>query len=330
MMQFLHETLAGDVYSPQSGETPALHWQRSAPGVIEFTPKAACDKSVVISAGIHGNETAPVEIVAQLVQDLLSGERRLAVRLLVILGNLPALRRGERYLDVDMNRLFSGKHHNYEPCDETRRAALIETLVSAFYQAAPETQRVHFDLHTARKPSFHVRFGLMPHVDCGTYPAETLEWLRRVGLEALVINHVPAATFSYFSSQQCGADSCTLELGKALPFGENDLSQFVGIEQGLQALVSDEVTPDHSAEAMPVYKVSQELTKHSEAFRLNFAESVENFTAFERGELLAQDGDTEYRVQQEKEWLIFPNSGVRPGLRAGLMLTRSSLDEWIA
>ena len=72
MMQFLYETLAGDAYSPQSGETPALHWQRSAPGVIEFTPKAACDKSVVISAGIHGNETAPVEIVTQLVQDLLS------------------------------------------------------------------------------------------------------------------------------------------------------------------------------------------------------------------------------------------------------------------
>jgi len=66
------------------------------------------------------------------------------------------------------------------------------------------------------------------------------------------------------------------------------------------------------------------------AIELNFAENVQNFTAFEKGSLLATDGDKEYRVEQDQEWLIFPNSGVRLGLRAGLMLTQTALNDWIA
>ncbi|MEI8634489.1 hypothetical protein P4S72_25615 [Vibrio sp. PP-XX7] len=41
---------------------------------------------------------------------------------------------------------------------------------------------------------------------------------------------------------------------------------------------------------------------------------VKNFTAFPQGTLIAKDGDVEYRVQHEQEWLIFPNAGVRNGL----------------
>ncbi|PNI05735.1 succinylglutamate desuccinylase [Vibrio diazotrophicus] len=333
-MDFLKQTLSGEAFSPASDETATLRWNCPAQGIIAFEPVAFSDspqsKSVVISAGIHGNETAPIEIVSELVQDFLAERRSLNVRLLVILGNLEAMRTGDRYLEVDMNRLFSGKHANYEACEETRRAQVIEQQVISFFEQQPNTQRIHFDLHTARKPSFHVRFGLLPYVESGKYQPEMIDWLRNVGLEALVINHAPAATFSYFSSQTCGAQSCTLELGKALPFGENDLSQFVGIKEGLIALTTCTSCPDNSAAEMPVYKVSQELTKLTEAFELNFAESVQNFTAFEKGSLLATDGDKEYRVEQDQEWLIFPNSGVRPGLRAGLMLTQTTLNDWIA
>ncbi|MFV0449161.1 MAG: succinylglutamate desuccinylase [Vibrio sp.] len=333
-MDFLKQTLSGEAFSPVSGETATLRWNCPTQGIIAFEPIEFSDnpqsKSVVISAGIHGNETAPIEIVAELVQDFLAERRTLDVRLLVILGNLEAMRSGDRYLEVDMNRLFSGKHANYQACEETRRAQFIEQQLIEFFEQKPHTQRFHFDLHTARKPSFHVRFGLLPYVESGKYQPEMIEWLRSVGLEALVINHAPAATFSYFSSKTCGTQSCTLELGKALPFGENDLSQFVGIKQGLIALTTGIACPDNSAAEMPVYKVSQELTKLTEAFKLNFAESVQNFTAFDKGSLLATDGEKEYRVVQNQEWLIFPNSGVRPGLRAGLMLTQTTLNDWVA
>lgn len=61
---------------------------------MTLVPHRSYTQSVVISAGIHGNETAPIEILNQLVTDLLAGQLPLAARLLVLLGNPPAIRKG--------------------------------------------------------------------------------------------------------------------------------------------------------------------------------------------------------------------------------------------
>ena len=46
------------------------------------------------SAGIHGDETAPIELLSLLVRDIAHGGAALACRLLVILGNVDAMRAG--------------------------------------------------------------------------------------------------------------------------------------------------------------------------------------------------------------------------------------------
>ena len=53
-------------------------------GVICFEPASLTHKDVVLSCGVHGNETAPIEICAELVQDLILGKLTLEHRLLVL------------------------------------------------------------------------------------------------------------------------------------------------------------------------------------------------------------------------------------------------------
>ena len=331
MFDFLQMTLSGREPLEHSGSNFNLRWHWLEQGVLELEPLHSYRKSVVLSAGIHGNETAPIELLAALVSDLLHGKRRLQVRLLVIFGNPAAMVSGERYNQIDLNRLFSGRYDQFPACAETARADQLEQLVRDFYDQSNESERLHFDLHTAIRESHHQRFGLLPHTDNGVYSRplysrRMLDWLHHSGIEALVINQAPSGTFSYFTSQHCQADSCTLELGKARPFGHNDLNQFALISQGLLSLITGVNMLPHAAEPIKVYRVTQELKKISEQFRLNFPESVKNFTCFSAGDVLARDGEITYQVQQSEEWVLFPNASVRPGLRAGLMLVQVPTD----
>lgn len=87
MPDFLSVTLSGHSPSVSAGETASLKWQWLDEGILLLTPHGSYAQSVVLSAGIHGNETAPIEVLNQLVSDLLAEKLSLAVRLLVILGN---------------------------------------------------------------------------------------------------------------------------------------------------------------------------------------------------------------------------------------------------
>jgi succinylglutamate desuccinylase len=326
MFDFLQMTLSGREPLEHSGSNFNLRWQWLAQGVLELEPLHGYRKNVVLSAGIHGNETAPIELLAALVSDLLHGKRRLKVRLLVIFGNPAVMVSGERYNQIDLNRLFSGRYTQFPACAETARAEQLEQLVRDFYDQSSEGERQHFDLHTAIRESHHQRFGLLPYTDNGLYSRKMLDWLHHSGIEALVINQAPSGTFSYFTSQHCQAESCTLELGKARPFGQNDLNQFALINQGLLSLITGINLLPYAAEPIKVYRVTQELKKISEQFRLNFPESVKNFTRFSVGDVLARDGEITYQVQQPEEWVLFPNADVRPGLRAGLMVVQVPTD----
>lgn len=60
----------------------------------------------ILSAGIHGNETAPVELLDAIVDDIIDGQLTPIVRLLVILGNPAALAQQSRFVETNLNRLF--------------------------------------------------------------------------------------------------------------------------------------------------------------------------------------------------------------------------------
>ncbi|MCC3701540.1 succinylglutamate desuccinylase [Rouxiella badensis] len=326
MFDVLTLTLDGTPPVLPSGQLPHLDWQWLAEGVLELSPRHACKKAVVLSAGVHGNETAPIELLNQLVAELLAGTRPLRVRLLVVLGNPPSMRANKRYLVADMNRMFGGRHVRFTPSDETRRAQQLEQLLAQFYRsasAAGARQRFHYDLHTAIRGSLYLRFGLLPF-QLRPHSPEMLAWLEQAGLDALVYHRSPGGTFTHFSSEVFDAESCTLELGKALPFGENDLKQFIQIKLALQALVSDLPAPARQGEPMKHFQVVQDILREQPDFQLHVPADALNFTAYPQGYVLAEQSGKTYRVEHPEEVVLFPNPNVALGLRAGLMLVEMS------
>lgn len=331
MQDLLALTLAGARPEKIDGETEELRWRWLGEGALSLCPRRPYRRAVVLSAGIHGNETAPVELLNQLLDDVLHSRLPLAVRLLVLLGNPPALRAGQRYLHSDMNRMFGGRHRQFIGSDETARCAQLERITAEFFAVddpAGGVERYHYDLHTAIRESHHPRFGLLPYQP-RAYSAAMLAWLEAADLDALVVHRTPGGTFSHFSSEYLLAASCTLELGKARPFGENRLEQFTAIDRALRAWVSGAAPPARGAARLRFYTVERSLIKRSDSFRLYLSEDTANFSVFERGTLLMEQPEESYRVQHDREWILFPNPHVAVGLRAGLMLTELRADDLV-
>lgn len=132
MINFLGDVLAQRVPAVVHGVQHDFCWEWLAEGVLSFTPKQAYEKAVVLSAGVHGNETAPIELLAQLSQDLFAGALELKVKLLLILGNPIAIRTGQRYVENDMNRMFCGAYQQFTDTVEAQRVAVLEQTVTAF------------------------------------------------------------------------------------------------------------------------------------------------------------------------------------------------------
>ncbi|NQZ07358.1 MAG: succinylglutamate desuccinylase [Algicola sp.] len=295
-------------------------------GVICFEPANAIDKDaggkdIVLSSAVHGNETAPIEICDSLIKKIIAGELELKQRVLFLFGNPASINFGDRFVEENLNRLFSGNHSHAPGLvnKERIRAKKLEHYVARFFTSVETGRyRCHYDLHTAIRGSKNEKFAIYPCIHGAKWKKDQFELLLACGVNTFLLMNKPATTFSYFSSHSFGADSFTVELGMVRPFGENDMSKFAATEQTFAALISDEPLPTKAFDAkdfhfFDVYRMVDRLT---EDFSLNFADDTVNFTDFPVGYVLADDGGKKHVVDVEGEAIVFPNAKVAVGQRA--------------
>lgn len=298
-----------------------LRWL--AEGALEVRPPEARDNGmdVLLSAGIHGNETAPIELLDRLIHAIARGEIKPRARILFLFGNPGAMRTGARFVEEDLNRLFNGRHESSSG-PEALRACELEHLAETFFNA-PERTRLHFDLHTAIRGSKIEQFALYPFKEGRKHSRDQLARLRAAGMEAVLLQNKPSIVFSAYTYDQLGAEAFTLELGKARPFGHNDGVNVERLELRLQQIIEGTEPPLEGAslDGLQIFSVAREVIKHSDAFLLHLPPEIENFSELPKGYLLAQDTPKiRWVIEEEGARIIFPNPKVKNGLRAGIII----------
>jgi succinylglutamate desuccinylase len=292
-----------------------------APGIMTVKATGPARASVLVSVGVHGDETGPIEVLAWVLDALANTPAQLAVDLMVCVGNIDAIAAGKRFIDADLNRMFRANRGSLADAAEAARADAMIAATATFFEGAGPV-RWHLDLHTAIRPSVYPTFAIVPDLIADEGKAALIDWLGQAAIGAIIMNPSSAGTYSYHSAEFHGAAASTVELGRVGTLGQNDLSLFADVHSALDDLLRG--AAPGSAKADPhVFKVAQEIIKLSDSFTMAFGRSTQNFTALARGETIATDGDTVYKVQHEEELVVFPNPDVRVGLRAGLMVVRA-------
>ena len=296
-----------------------------AQGIVSFEPEADSDKDIVLSCGIHGNETAPIEICDDLVKGILTGEIVVKQRVLFLFGNLPSMDIAERFVEENMNRLFSGEHQNLasgqQMNEERRRAKKLEDVVKTFYLGVATEQdrcRFHYDLHTAIRTSKNDKFAVYPFQNGKAWDKYQLQILLACGVNTILLSGSATTTFSYYSVNEFNAQAFTVELGKVMPFGQNNMDNFSDLVSTLSQLIcgDDLVLKNYNDADFLIYEVNQVINKQQDDFVLNFALDAPNFSDFPKDHLLASETGCEYRAQFEGEAIVFPNAAVEIGQRA--------------
>lgn len=293
-----------------------------ADGILTIKAAAAdaARPAVLVSVGVHGDETGPIEVVAWLLDALSHEASALAVDLMLCVGNIGAIRAGKRFIDADLNRMFRSERGTLEGTAEAARADVMIEATKAFFSGAG-AQRWHLDLHTAIRPSVYPTFAIVPELIEAGARRQLIDWLGVAGIGAVIMNPKSVGTYSYYSAEHHAAAGTTVELGRIGTLGQNDIAQFADASAALDDLLRGR--PQRSAAQQPhIFATARQIIKLSDQFQMAFGKETHNFTAMQQGEIIARDGDTVYRVEHPEELVVFPNPDVRVGLRAGLMVVR--------
>ena len=324
---FLVDSLIEDsAYDNKFTAADGTVYKRHSNGILEVIPAnfdVTATKNIIISCGVHGNETTPIELVNDLVTDIVAGRIRVVHRCLFVIANIEAIKANKRYIEENLNRLF-----DEAPRDSTKELILADNLkimVNSFFNNTSLESRWHFDLHSAIRPSKYDTFAISPKSRHPVRDQALFDVIETGGIEAIVLANAPSCTFSWYTASQLGVKSVTIELGQVGPLEQNNLEKLTSFDQALRSLISNQIMQrSASAKAAVIYRVSRTINRINREFKFLFDDDVANFTSFIHGEVFGHDGDKPLMAKNDGEAILFPNSNVELGERAALMVCEVS------
>lgn len=260
------------------------------------------DVSIAIGCLVHGDEVGPLAAVLEVLRALRVGALPFGGQVNLFVGNPEAARRGVRFIDQDLNRIFVDP-----PPDgiEGRRAAALRPLL--------DRCDVFLDLHQTGRPSAHPFF---------TLPWRPMEaaWVQAIGVGEAWVTRAPGAAFA---PGTCCADEYVRARGAAgvtLELGQRGLSEGAtagartAITRALRvadALATDPQAVSRAAASMPT--IPAFVYTHAEPFGTRargLREGLVNFQRVQAGEVLSPP-DRPPVVAPMSGTLLFPTYPAR-------------------
>jgi len=258
-------------------------------GVIGKDPS----KKLIIIGGMHGNEHSGPEAMDRVMNRLQPHEDQVRGTVYFILGNLEALRRNERFVDVDLNRIWSDKHlaspnggYDYKELKEIHR--LIEDICEREYGRC-----ALLDLHT---------FSADSGIFCIPAENESSEALaRHFGVPYIekLAKSLPETALNYYGEK--GMTSVVFEGGKHnTPEATDNLEKAIWLTLAYLGFVNTEDFPFIPRMKEELEKISEpyphrlEMVYHhklEDFHKYKMNEGYYNFKEIDKGEIVArQDG----------------------------------------
>lgn len=288
-------------------------------GILEVIPSHS-NISLVVSSGIHGDETAPLELIDEIVNDILKQKLHPNIRILFIIAHPHAINLEQRFISENLNRCFYKDNSN--ETEESRIAHRLQEHVSAFFsKSSLNDKKWHFDLHSAIRDSLNPVFAVVPASTQKVDVRPLISFCHLAKLDCVMFSQRPSYTFSWWTSETFSSLSATIEMGRVAPLYQNDMKVFMPLNEAIKKLISGFSLPQNKdGNAVLMYEISHTMTKNEDSFRFAFSQDIANFTYFSEGQILAEEKEVVYVADKGGEAVVFPNENVEKGQRACLLV----------
>ena len=258
-----------------------------------------------IVAGIHGDEQAGVHVNYDLLDALGQQKESICGQVtLVLAGNVPAIRQCERYLEKDVNRLFTDRHI----ADVRKRAAdglpfLYEEGRASQIARAIDSADVIIDLHATSKPTpsgFVVCAKDQIHFEFAKLFRDTKYIILDPGTEGPLDQYAAKKgkiAFTYEASDKLDLDIAPTIFRNCRNILTHNGNAFLG-----------QPAKQNDESVIPL-ELCGEITMHEP---YSTPKDYQNFDVIEAGELIAITGGKEI-IATEKTYIVFPVLSPRVG-----------------